>query len=262
MGLWQRFIASRSVLALNVTDWFVGAAGLDGKILGWIMHPAIAISILSISTLLIFEHFRDRWKSGSLYGEPTVSLGLKSPPPLVRGTRPVEPVDRRVVDPPDVTPRGGDTFALEIQYPATGSYYGYGWISGKGVSREELFHLYWEGQHHKQEGETATIKIAELSSGIHRELLVWGTRHNGSPEIVHKVRLWNGRIGNLEPHECLEIRVRIRTRGVAESWDHCYRFRMKKYRFEIDEVHNVGGGGRSLCLRPTGPTGPYSMATT
>ena len=64
---------------------------------------------------------------------------------------------------PKITPRGGEDFALELRYAETASYYGYGWISGKGVTRTRMFHLDWEGEHHKNEGQFATINIAELT---------------------------------------------------------------------------------------------------
>ena len=63
---------------MNIMDWFIGASGFDGKILGVVLHPAIGITLLSISTLLIFEHIRDKAKSGDLYGNPLCTLGLQS----------------------------------------------------------------------------------------------------------------------------------------------------------------------------------------
>ena len=80
-AIWRRVITSRAVFVVNLVDWFVGASGLDGEVLGLIVHPAIAITLLTISTMLIAEHVRDKWRTRDLFGDPESALcglGLNS----------------------------------------------------------------------------------------------------------------------------------------------------------------------------------------
>ena len=132
---------------------------------------------------------------------------------------------------PKVTPRGGRHFVLELRYSVTATHIGYGWIEGKGVQRESLFHLQWEGTHHKNEGEIATIQIAEYSGFRMNEMQVWGESENGSLQMVHKSKVWNSGT------DWIKLRVEIQAHRFGK-WEYKYRFRMKNRReFEVKEIN-------------------------
>ena len=141
-----------------------------------------------------------------------------------------------VVPPPEITPRGGTEFTLELRYPVTAYFYGYGWISGTGVTNLGMFHLCWEGEHHKHEGDIATIKIAKLTGSYTKELTVWGKTDRGGLKVVHKDKLWQGKIYEISSEDWLRLRIEIHGRGVKGEWAHEYDFRLRKELFEVDEI--------------------------
>ena len=242
-SLWKRAVTSRFVFVVNIVDWFVGASGLDGEILGLILHPAIGITVLSVSSLLIFEHIRDKARSGYLYGDPLCTLGLEmvvtpslSPPESTPSDLPKQSSERM---PPVVTHRGGEDFSLEVRASFTAYYYGYGWLSGPKVTRDKKFNLYWEQGTNSNisRGSIATIRIADWIDfgGYSKKLRVWGDR-----ESVHS----DGRVGG----EWFTLRVELHANVTDESWEHHYRFRLKDGRFETGENHKVSASslGRKL----------------
>ena len=153
-----------------------------------------------------------------------------NPPIVPTKTPPVKPSPVHLE--PEITPHGGERFTLEIRYPSTASYYGYGWLTGPGVSRQEHFNLSWEGNHHRTEGEVVTICVARILSGALRVT-------DDDFRTVHEDREWDEPLSYYYPTEWLTLKVEIRVRGRTRGWPHKFKFRMK-HRGEF-EVHNVGG---------------------
>lgn len=232
MQIWRRAVSSRPLFAVNVADWFIGAAGLDGKILGWMMHPAIAISIISISSVLIFEHLRDRYYSNRLYGNPLVKLNLSDNPVRQRREFPrlIEGISNP--NPPEITPRGGEDFSLELRANTESDYYGYGWLSGEGVTRTRKFDLEWIGSRRVETGDVAVVRIAEIDRS-YAQLIVWGD----TGRVVHHDRTWSWWSDTKWKTDWLQIRVELRARGAGKTWKRFYRFRLvKETGFEVEEV--------------------------
>ncbi len=159
----------------------------------------------------------ERWSSERGGGMTAVATVKKRPPPM----------------PPKITPRGGEDFTLELRASLTASHYGYGWISGPGVTRQSPFNLRWKGEQYIREGDVAIIEIAELERDYSGGLRVWENHSN----IVHKDESWGRRLYRSGPTGWLKLRVEIRARKVEGSWKRHYRFRLKgKDEFEVEEV--------------------------
>ena len=56
-------------------------------------------------------------------------------PSPAKGTMPAPPEMAKT--PPKITPHGGGNFSLEIRPSLSGYYYGYGWLSGPGVTNKK-----------------------------------------------------------------------------------------------------------------------------
>ena len=116
---------------------------------------------------------------------------------------------------------------MEVRASFTAQCYGYGWLSGPRVSRDKKFDLYWEQRitPHISRSAIATIRIANwgVDFPYNRTLTVWG-----DGEIVHSEKTIN--------KEWFNLRVELHARGIDESWEHRYRFRVKDRQFEIEEV--------------------------
>ena len=236
--MWKRTVENRPFFVLNVVDWVVGAAGFDGKVLGWAMHPAISISLLAVSSLLIFEHLRDKYKSGRMYGGELCSLKLPTPPRTLSPKHRTSVESTLKADPPEVKPRGGEDFTLEFRASFSAAHYGYGWLSGPGVTRQKPFDLRWKGEQYIQEGDVAIIEIAELEQPYSRGLRMWDIHS----DPIHKDESWGRRLHSSGPTEWLELRVEIRAHGVKGAWTHHYRFRLRgRDEFEVVGVQMVKG---------------------
>ena len=89
---WKWIITNRHVFAFNVIDWVIGAVGLDGEILGFLVHPAIAITLVTASTVMIVLHIREKWTAGGLLDNPELcSLRLDPPPSPSRSAKKYNP---------------------------------------------------------------------------------------------------------------------------------------------------------------------------
>lgn len=232
---WRKMFASRPFLAVSTGEWLVGATGYDSAILGWAMHPIVAATLIGFGAAGLIAHIIVREQAGTLYGKPIVSLGLKAGPPLRKRTPSHTVEEERIVESPKIISRGGESFTLEIRYPATASFSGYGWLSGPGVSNLGMFHLHWQGMHHKKKGDIATVKIAELEGSYSKELKVWGCTETGALRVIHKDTLWQGKAYRLPSDEWLTVTVEIRSVALKEGVRRTYHFRLRKELFEVKE---------------------------
>ena len=226
---------SQPLFAFNVGDWFVGATGLDGEILGMLVHPAIAITLMTASTTMTILHIHEKWKSGDLFDNPDLcSLRLDTPEhrPVKKHVTSSRSVKSAADFVPEVSSCGGEDVSLEIRPSVTGQYYGYGWLGGNGVTRTKKFDILWQDSHNIRSGDTATILIATLDDA---SLNVWSSGYS----IVHENNSWGWRRqGSSSPTDWLTLRVEIRASEFDGAWEHHYRFRLTSDRinFEIEEI--------------------------
>ena len=148
---------------------------------------------------------------------------------------PSQPVDVSL----EVTPCGGEDVSLEVRPTVTGKYYGYGWISGTGVTRRSPFDLAWKDWLPSKKtirgGDIDLIFIATLSPKSRSKLTV----RSAANKTVHTDSHW-GWWGLKDTHtEWINLRIEIRSDQGDSLWKQEYRFRLSRTEgFEIEEVRD------------------------
>lgn len=129
---------------------------------------------------------------------------------------------------------------MELRPSAAGNYYGYGWIDGPSVTRQQSFDLVWKdhigARCHIRSGDIMVIEVANLSQ---TDPFSRGLRVHGDGEYIHTDESLAGRLYASYPTDWYRLRVEIRSDRFDGSWNHKYRFRVVgKDQFEVEEVRD------------------------
>ena len=176
----------------------------------------------------------ERWKQKAIHvSQPTPNLDQ----PIEVPEAPSEPSQSAVAS-LEIAPCGGEDVSLELRPSADGNYYGYGWIDGPSVTRQQSFDLVWKDcvgtRCHIRSGDIKVIEIADLSQS---NVFSRGLRVHGDGGYVHTDESLAERLYRSEPTDWYRLHVEIRSDRYDESWKHEYRFRVvDKDQFEIEEA--------------------------